>query len=227
MAEATVHSFGAVILAAGGSTRMGRPKQLLPIEGVSLARRAANAALASKAWPVVVVLGNAAPLIQMDLAKLPLLFAVNKSWADGIGSSIRLGIQTLDMYSASLVGAIVLLADQPNLSAEAIDAIADAAGGVGVEVEVGGNRGEGVGIRGTLAAARYGGVIGAPAFFPRAYFPELLALDVAEGAQKILRRHADRVVAVERPELAVDLDTPEEVQRFLEGRQGFRAPPPR
>lgn len=221
MVESGTPRVGAIILAAGGSTRMGRPKQLLPIAGVSLARRAASTALQSKAWPVVVVLGNAAPLIQQELAKLPLLFAVNKAWSEGIGSSIRLGIQTLNMYSASLAGAIVLLADQPNLSSEAIDLIA------------------GFGARGSeealetktknffsqtnvepptgIRAARYNGVVGAPAFFPREFFPELLALEPTEGAQKILKRHAERVIAIDRPELRVDLDTPEELQSFLRG----------
>ena len=76
MSEAPFH-FGCVLLAAGASKRMGQPKQLLPIAGRPLVAHVAAAALASPAWPVVVVLGADAEKIKPLLAGLPLLIAQN------------------------------------------------------------------------------------------------------------------------------------------------------
>src|SRR5829696_3582015 len=80
--------FGAVILAAGSSTRMGTPKQLLELEGKQLLVRAVEAALSSPAWPVVVVLGAHAELIRPAIARLPVLVTENPAWAEGMASSI-------------------------------------------------------------------------------------------------------------------------------------------
>jgi molybdenum cofactor cytidylyltransferase len=95
--------FGVVILAAGASTRMGTPKQLLEVEGRPLLVRAVEAALASAAWPVVVV-----------------LIAENPAWAEGMAASIRTGITTLSQFSRALDGALIALCDQPAFSADTI-----------------------------------------------------------------------------------------------------------
>jgi molybdenum cofactor cytidylyltransferase len=151
---------------------------------------------------------SSSPPRDPTLARLPVLCAVNPAWAEGLGSSLQLGIQTLNKFSASLEGAVVLLGDQPNLSAAAIDAIA----GAGRNARA-------------LAAAGYGGAIGAPAYFPREYFEELLALPASAGAQALLKRHATTLITVPRPELAVDLDTPEEFQRYVEAAHDSPADP--
>jgi molybdenum cofactor cytidylyltransferase len=177
---------------------MGEPKQLLKLGGITLVRRAAEVALASQAWPVVIVLGSSARLVQAEIATLPLLPVVNAEWAAGIGTSLRLGIQTLDRSSTALAGAIVLLADQPGLTAGAIDAIAEA----GMAAN-------------TLAAAAYHQTVGAPAYFPRSHFAEIQALLPAEGAQRHIRQHAEKVISVPRPELGTDLDTPADVRDWV------------
>src|SRR5665213_1410174 len=87
--------FGCVVLAAGASTLMGTPKQLLEFEGRALVVRAAEAALASPAWPVVVVLGAHAETIRPALARLPVLVVENPAWSEGMASSIRAGVTTL------------------------------------------------------------------------------------------------------------------------------------
>src|SRR4051812_6293642 len=94
--------FGAVILAAGSSTRMGQPKQLLELGGKTMIVRAAEAALASSAWPVVVVLGSNAEKIRPALARLPVLIVDNEAWPEGMASSIRIGIATLQQFSRRL-----------------------------------------------------------------------------------------------------------------------------
>lgn len=199
----TSFRFGAVILAAGGSRRMGRPKQLLPIEGSPLLLRTVQTVLASPAWPVVVVLGHAADTLRPLLARLPVQVVHNAEWSKGLGSSILTGIQILERFSTSLDGALIALADQPHLSSSAIGRLSSVFRGPD-----------------SIAAARYSDATGVPVIFGRSYFPELLALQPEHGAQRLLRAHAACVAAVDLPELAVDLDTPEDYQRFLE------APPP-
>ncbi|HTT57461.1 MAG TPA: nucleotidyltransferase family protein [Opitutaceae bacterium] len=191
--------FGAVILAAGASTRMGTPKQLLPIGGTSLLRRVVDAVLASPAWPVVIVLGAHAELIRPQVVRLPVLLVDNASWEEGLTSSIRAGIGVLESFSLALDAALLVLGDQPGLSPGALRRL----------VATHGQSGE------SIVAAHYGGHPGPPALFARSHFPELLELRGLGGARPLLARHADRVATVDLPELAVDLDTPEDYRTFL------------
>lgn len=185
---------GIIILAAGASTRMGRPKQLLELEGRSLLLRAVEAALAAPVWPVVVVLGANAEAIRPSLARLPVLIAENPAWAEGMASSIRAGVATLRQFSRSLDGTVIALCDQPAFSAGTIQRLREA------------QRATGAGI----VAARYGGRSGAPALFSREHFPALAALTGEAGARGLLHGEAGAVATVDLPELARDLDTPED-----------------
>lgn len=184
--------FGVVILAAGASTRMGTPKQLLAVEGQPLVARAVSAALASPAWPVVVVLGAQAGQIRPVLARLPVLVAENPAWGEGMASSIRAGITTLQQFSRSLDGVLVALCDQPAFTAAVIAQL--------LEARQAGGR--------SIVAARYQGRNGAPALFLREHFPALAVLTGEEGARTLLNGTPEQVTAVDLPALAIDLDTP-------------------
>ena len=184
--------FGAVILAAGASTRMGAPKQLLALDGRPLVVRAVEAALASPAWPVVVVLGAHAEKIRPVLARLPVLIAENPAWAEGMAASIRAGVTTLRQFSRALDGALVALCDQPAFSADTIAQLVAAQRATGR----------------SIATAHYGGRHGAPALFLREHFPALSALTGEEGARALLNGDPTRVASVDLPALALDLDTP-------------------
>lgn len=194
--------FGAVILAAGASTRMGRPKQLLPLDGQPLVVHAAEASLASAAWPVVVVLGANAGAIRPSLAKLPVLIAENPAWAEGMASSIRAGVTTLQQFSRALEGVVVALCDQPAFSAGVIQRLVTAQRTTGA----------------SIVAARYGGRNAAPALFLREHFPVLAALTGEEGARHLLNENTSRLATVDLPELALDLDTPEDYATTTRGR---------
>lgn len=187
--------FGVVILAAGASSRMGRPKQLLEVGGRALVLRAADAALASPAWPVVVVLGANAELIRPHLARLPVLVAENAAWAEGMAASIRAGVGVLQQFSRRLDAAAVALCDQPAFSADTLARLVAARHATG---------------RG-IVAARYGGRCGAPALFGREHFATLAALTGETGARDLLNGDPAAVAAVDLPELALDLDTPADV----------------
>ena len=199
--EARPFRFGIVLLAAGASRRMGRPKQLLVIGGQPLVVRAAVAALSSAAWPVVVVLGAHAKDIRPVLARLPVLVAENPAWAEGMASSVRAGVDTLRTFSRSLDGALVAVADQPAFSAEVVARLVATRHATG---------------RG-IVAARYSGRLGVPALFAREHFAALAALTGEDGARHFLAAHAAEAAPVDLPELAFDLDTPEDLAA-LQGR---------
>ena len=192
--NATSNSFrvGAVILAAGESARMGTPKQLLVVGGQPLLVRAVEAALASPAWPVVVVLGAHAEKIRPLLARLPVLIAENPAWSEGMAAAIRVGVTTLQQFSRQLDAALVALCDQPAFSADTIAQLITAQRTTGR----------------SIVAARYSGRHGAPALFLREHFDTLTHLTGEEGARTLLNGDASRVAPVDLPTLALDLDTP-------------------
>jgi len=184
--------FGAIILAAGASTRMGSPKQLLTLGGMPLVVRAATAALDGGAWPVVVVLGAHAEKIRPALARLPVLIAENAAWPEGMAASIRTGITTLGQFSRTLDAALLALCDQPAFSAEVVGQLLAAQRATGR----------------SIVAARYSSRHGAPALLLREHFSALAALTGEAGARDLLNGTPDRVAAVDLPALAHDLDTP-------------------
>lgn len=174
---------------------MGAPKQLIVVEGKPLLVRAVEAALASEAWPVVVVLGANAEAIRPVLAKLPVIVTENPAWSEGMAASIRAGVTTLRQFSRALDAAVVALCDQPAFAAETIARLVAA------------QRASGRGI----VAARYAGRNGAPALFTREHFAALAALTGDAGARTLLNGDPTQVATVELPELALDLDTPADV----------------
>jgi molybdenum cofactor cytidylyltransferase len=177
---------------------MGEPKQLIQIGGRPLVVRAVEAALASSAWPVIVVLGAHAEKIRPSLARLPVLAVENAAWPEGMASSIRTGIAALRQFTRKLDGAIVALCDQPAFSADAISRLIAAQRQTGR----------------SIAAAQYLGRCGAPALFMRMHFDALASLTGEEGARNLLNGDPGSVAAIEMPELAADLDTPEDLARF-------------
>jgi molybdenum cofactor cytidylyltransferase len=192
MANPHPHSIGAIVLAAGASSRMGPPKQLLPIDGVPLLARTVEVLLAAPVWPVVVVLGANGDAMRPLLARYPVLIADNPAWPEGMASSIRAGITTLRQFSRDLEGAVITVCDQPALATRHLEALLAAPRTTGRR----------------MAAARYRERLGVPAFFAHEHFAALQALTGEEGARTLLNRDAGLVAAVDLPELALDLDTP-------------------
>lgn len=194
-------SIGLILLAAGDSTRLGRSKQLLEFRGAPLLRRAAEAALASRARPVVVVLGSEAEACAAVLRDLPVEIVVNAAWKEGLAGSIRAGVESLEAAAPGVGAVVVCVADQPLLSAAVLDALMDKQGASGAK----------------MAAAEYGGKLGVPALFCASLFRELKGLRGDEGARSLLRRAGEGVARVPFPGGEVDVDTPEDAAR-LEGQ---------
>jgi molybdenum cofactor cytidylyltransferase len=184
--------YGAIVLAAGASTRMGRPKQLLTYQGQSLLRRAASAAVTAVHGPVAVVLGAHAEKIYPELEGLPVWAVENPDWAEGMGASIRTGMQALLRVEPGLAGVLLLLCDQPHVQASSLKALLEAHERTEAPV----------------VASAYGEVLGVPAFFEQSFFDALLQLKGQEGARKVIVAYPEAVLAVPFPEGAVDVDTP-------------------
>lgn len=182
---------GAMVLAAGGSSRMGAAKQLLEVGGSTLVERAVRAALGARSHPVAVVVGAGADAVLAALAGLEILAVRNPDWASGMASSIRAGMGGLLGAEPTLDAVLVALCDQPALSPGAILRLADAHRSTGL-----------------VAAARYGGRNGAPAVFGRDQFAALAALTGDEGARRLLNAAPEGVASVELPDFGADIDTP-------------------
>ena len=193
---------GVVILAAGASTRMGTSKQLLVIAGKTLLQRTVEAALATPAWPVIVVLGANAEQIRPTLARYPVLVTENPAWAEGMASSIRAGITTLQQFSRHMDAGLIALCDQPAFSPATIERLIAAQRDSGR----------------SIVAARYANRHGAPAIFLREHFSTLAHLTGEEGARALLNGDPSQVTSVDLPELALDLDTPADVNAFQNQR---------
>ena len=193
---------GAIILVAGGSLRLGRPKQLLEFEGQSLLRRVTLAALESRLDPVVVVLGAGEAAARAQIEDLPVLVVFNPDWQDGLSHSVRAGLDALEECCGEghcEVGAVVLApCDQPLLDSAVFDALLQGQRRRGCPIVVSG----------------YAFIWGTPMLFGRALWGELRALSGDRGAQKVALGHAASVECVPFAGGAFDVDTPADSRRL-------------
>ena len=189
---------GLILLAAGRSSRLGQPKQLLKFAGETLLRRAARTALASRCRPVGVVLGYDHERMREELRGLPVQVWLHENWEEGMGSSLRFGLGRLQDIAPDLAAAVVMLCDQPFLNAAHLDALQDAFAAQECRI----------------VASEYAGVSGTPCLFHRALFPELEALRGESGAKSLLPRYRATTLAVPFPQGNLDMDTPEDAARL-------------
>lgn len=199
----TTANVGAVILAAGSSSRMGTPKQTLQFQGNSLLRRAALAALGAGCRPIVVVMGAHADLCRRELDGLHVHEAFNAGWETGMASSVRAGMERLVSIDADVVAAVLLLCDQPHVTSDVISGLLAAHHATGRP----------------LIASAYRGTFGVPALFSRTLFNELTQLQGTSGAKEIIKRHASDAQFLPFPEGGVDVDTPDDFSSLI-AREG-------
>lgn len=192
-AEHGVIGHAAILLAAGASTRLGRTKQLIEIDGEPLLRRVARALLASEPSELIVVLGHEAARMRDVLADLPLRCVVVADPAQGMSASLRVGVVEL---KARCEGALIALTDQPALDAAHLLALRDAWRQMPARA----------------VASAYAGVLGVPALLPRAWFVEIAHLRGDVGARELLRARACDVIAINAPALARDIDIPADLR---------------
>lgn len=181
-----------IILAAGASTRLGRPKQLVQIAGRPALQHVVSNATAVAGGAVTVVLGSQATDITRMLQHSSASVLINRHWEEGIAASIRCGMSAL---SPACDAVMLLLGDQIAVTASDLKRLIAAWNGE----------------NSVLAASVYAGQFGVPAIFPRFAFSELAQLRGDQGAKAIINRHASRLAHVPIPNAAYDLDTPEDV----------------
>ncbi|MFN8593074.1 MAG: nucleotidyltransferase family protein [Thermomicrobiales bacterium] len=189
-----------VVLAAGRSSRLGRPKQLVPLEGEPLIRHTIRAILRSSLDRVIVVAGHEALAVHAALADLPVAVVVNPNYALGQSTSLRCGV---DALPAETEAAVFLLGDQPRVRAETIDALVQAWRQTGAPV----------------VAPLYRDGIGNPVLFARSVFPELRAVEGDTGAKPVVqghRRAGDLHLAPVDAPAPCDLDTEADYAALLE-----------
>ena len=179
-----------VILAAGSSRRLGRPKQLLDLGGEPLLWHTIRNAIRSGLSEVLVVLGSRAEEIRVAVGDVGQRTMVNPDFAEGQSTSLVVG---MDAVSTEADAVVILLGDQPLVSPAAIDRLVEAYKGRD----------------GEIVQAAYEGVPGNPVLFGRSLFGELTAVTGDEGARSVIKRHAEAVVRVEVGDVAeaIDVDT--------------------
>jgi CTP:molybdopterin cytidylyltransferase MocA len=192
-----------VILAAGGSRRLGRPKQLLSVLGEPLLRRVVRTAAEVDPDHLIVVLGSSAydcvPVIKDCDADI----VVNPFWESGLAGSIRIGVERAEEQGADSV--LFLLADQPWLNSEVIRRFLSRMNG---ETDV-------------IISARYNGILGAPMMFGSSWFPQLKNLEGDQGARNLVSKEESRVEVIDWSEGAIDLDTPEDLAGMMRGLESM------
>ena len=192
-------SVGLVILAAGASTRLGTPKQLLRYGEKSLLFRAAQTAVASVCEPVVIVLGAYAELLKQEVQDLPVQVVENPHWQEGMGASIGTGIEAINTFSDNIEAVVLMLCDQPFVSVDFINKLVESSRLT----------------KHSIVASQYQGTLGVPALFKCALFGELLSLKSAEGAKKVIAKYSGEVDSVAFANGVIDIDTPGDYEAFL------------
>jgi molybdenum cofactor cytidylyltransferase len=191
-------------LAAGGSTRLGRPKQLLEYHGRPLLRHSVEQALDSRCRPVIVVLGADATACRATLRDLAVQVRVNEDWELGMGSSIRSGMAALQEQAPDVQAVVITLCDQPLVTPALLDQL------VRLHMEH----------DAPMVAASYDDQPGVPALFARSLFPLLAAIDVNAGAKALLRHGGSELLTIPFAHAEVDIDTPDDYDRLLHGLHG-------
>jgi molybdenum cofactor cytidylyltransferase len=186
-----------IVLAAGLSRRLGRPKQLEVVAGRPLVAHVVATALASSLDYVLVVVGAEADEIRSALTSEPVTVVENPAYATGQASSVVAGVRAARHLRADAV--VMLLADQPGVQFSAIDAL--------VAARQAGAR---------LGIARYGDQQGHPVLFGNELFGDLLSLTGDTGGREIVRRWRQDLVVVDggRPQMPADLDTESDLNQI-------------
>ena len=188
-----------IVLAAGMSRRLGRPKQLLELDGVPVIRHVVRRALESSLDEVIVVVGARGNDVRDALGGEPVRFVANEQYAEGQGTSLAAGVSALGPDTDAVV---ILLGDQPGIDPVVIDRVV-------AERKEGGA---------TIVMTEYGDGRSHPVLFGNEHFLNLAALKGDEGGRSVIRRNASQVVTVraDRDAISADIDTEDDWRRLQE-----------
>lgn len=211
----------AIILAAGSSSRMGagRHKLLLPLAGRPVLAHVIDAALASKARPIIIVLGHQGEQVRAQISSYrehsDITLVENPDYLQGMSTSLHMGLRTLLVESSAQTStsslpssALVMLGDQPLMTPEIIDTLISRWQTAGK----------------LIVAPLYAGKRGNPVLFDARLFTELLATTGDEGGRSVIERHRQEVTMVEMGDAraSYDVDTWDAYQQVVEAWEGKR-----
>ena len=188
-----------LLLAAGGSTRMGQPKQLMPWGEQTLIEHQILTLLKTDN-PVNVVIGSNSEIILPIIEQLPVNIFINTDWESGMGSSISFGIRQIIQLFPEAEGVLITLLDQPMITTSYFEKILNLFQSGSQQI---------------LVSRSASGWTGVPVLFDKCYFNELTELGNDEGAKKVFKRHEKSIIFLEGGELLEDMDTPETYQQLL------------
>ena len=197
-ADYIVNSCGIVILAAGASTRLGKPKQLLQYRGKTLLGHAINEAINSNADAIVVILGKDADLFKKEIDEKKVRVAINSSWEEGMASSLRLGLDTLLTDKPYIDAVIFMVCDQPHVLSSILNELIMTQQKTTKQI----------------VTCNYGDSIGPPALFHKKYFKDLMKLSGDTGARKIIQQNMNDMTTILFPEGEIDIDTEEDYEEL-------------
>ncbi|MBV8390625.1 MAG: nucleotidyltransferase family protein [Mucilaginibacter sp.] len=181
----------AIILAAGQSSRLGKPKQLLQYQNKTLLQHAIDTAKQSAVQSVVVVLGSSADTILSATNTSEIYIVKNDDWQSGMASTIRCGIEALQTLDSTTDAAILMVCDQPFVTSGLLNDLIQKQNETGKAV----------------IASQYGDTVGTPALFHKQFFSKLMDLEGDAGAKKIIAQNSDSLETIPFPGGSIDIDT--------------------
>ena len=192
-------SVAAIIVAAGSSSRLGQPKQLVVVDGETLLQRAIRCVQEAGASPVFVVLGAHRELIGNSIDFGEAKIVANEDWEEGLASSIRVGVKAVQAEAPTAEGLLLMTCDQPRVTAEHLHRLIQMSYAQSAP---------------TAIASTYAGIRGIPAIFPRQAIRDLLALRGDKGARALLAQPPWPVICVALEGGEVDIDRPEDLAQM-------------
>ena len=182
-----------LILAAGASTRMGTPKQLLKWNDETLLNRMIRLSVSSPFQRIMVVLGANRTVIEPTLLQDNYEIAINENWKKGMSASIQVGLSQLLKKHPTVQAILIVLVDQPYVDQSLILQFYQ------TYMEK----------RALVIASAYSNTLGVPALFDKSLFPALLSENQKGGAKRIIQQYKDQLIKIDFPKGAQDLDTPD------------------
>jgi molybdenum cofactor cytidylyltransferase len=185
-----------LILAAGNSSRLGSPKQLVEFEGKTLIERITETALSISEVVLVVLGGNSEQILpKLERFEDSISTVFNPDWQEGMGTSIRFGVEHLTEKSDLI---LILLSDQPFISKVLLQNMLQTYAN----------------LQNPIITCVYNNTLGVPILFDKSIFPELLELSGNKGAKSFLHLYKDKISTIDFPEGIIDIDTIEDVEKL-------------
>jgi molybdenum cofactor cytidylyltransferase len=194
-----VDNVGVVVLAAGSSSRLGQPKQLIKYKGKPLLQNILDHSQVLSFTSKVLILGAYAEEINKNIDTGEFKVIINEQWEEGIASSIREGVRSSWEINPNLENILFLLSDQPFVTSALIKELLDT------------HKKEGK----TITGCRYDKTVGVPVIFNKNMFQELCHLNGDRGAKVLIRKYPDKVAAVSFDLGSVDVDEPDDYTKLL------------